>query len=247
SFSKSPISIEHINTFRAITISANVDKTKTTTNDVITHLSKNIFPQLKQQYNVNVSFGGETKEDSDSQASMKLGFIISLILIYVLLAIPLKSYTKPIIVMTVIPFGIIGAIAGHLILGVNLSILSFFGIIALSGVVVNDSLLLISTIQQYRNEGMSLEESLHITALRRFRPVILTSITTFAGLAPMLFETSFQAQFLIPMSISLGFGIFFATAITLILVPVLYFIFNDIKNIFYKEVSPEHQNNDLVV
>ncbi len=139
--------------------------------------------------------------------------------------------------MTAIPFGIIGAVIGHLLLGMTMSMLSAFGIIALSGVVVNDSLLLLTTIQQHRDEGMDIHQAITVTGVRRFRPVILTSITTFVGLMPMLFETSFQAQFLIPMAVSLGFGIIFATAITLVLIPIVYAIFADIKRLFFIEVQ----------
>lgn len=237
SFARSPTSIEHIDGRRALTVSANVNKAQTSVEAVIAALSADTLKQVEKHHAVSITFGGETEEDAKASASMQLGFIISLVMIYVLLAIPLKSYLRPLIIMSVIPFGVIGAIIGHLLLGMTLSMLSVFGIIALSGVVVNDSLLLMSSIQQYRAEGMAVRKAITVTGVRRFRPVILTSITTFAGLIPMLFETSFQAQFLIPMAVSLGFGILFATTITLLLVPVLYAITHDIKQLFFVEVK----------
>lgn len=237
SFAHSPTSIEHINGQRVLRVSANVNKAQTSVESVISALSDSIIPKIVQRYGVSIELGGETEEDAKAATSMQLGFIISLVMIYILLAIPLKSYMPPLIIMSVIPFGIIGAILGHLLLGMTMSMLSAFGIIALSGVVVNDSLLLISTIQQHRAEGMSVRESIIVTGMRRFRPVILTSITTFAGLMPMLFETSFQAQFLIPMAVSLGFGILFATTITLLLVPVLYVISHDVKRALFVKVG----------
>ena len=143
-----------------------------------------------------------------------MGFLMALIGIFALLAIPFRSYSQPLLIMVAIPFGMIGAVLGHLIMGFSLSILSIFGIVALSGVVVNDSLLLIDTVNNKRREGADLLSSLLDGGTRRFRPILLTSLTTFFGLTPMILETSVQAQFLIPMAISLGFGILFATGIT---------------------------------
>ena len=148
---------------------------------------------------------------------------MALLLIYALLAIPFRSYVQPLIVMLGIPFSIIGALAGHLLLGYGLSIVSMFGIVALAGVVVNDSLVLIVATNRIREEQrVSLSEAVIQGAMNRFRPIVLTSLTTFFGLAPMIFETALQARFLIPMAISLGFGILFGTVIILILVPCVY-------------------------
>ncbi|MBS9777702.1 MAG: efflux RND transporter permease subunit [Gammaproteobacteria bacterium] len=234
-FSESASIIKRINSKRAVIVYANVTKRITSSEDILAALEETTFDTLKQKYAVDITLGGEAEDGAKSDKSMITGFIVSLALIYALLAIPLKSYSKPIIIMSVIPFGIIGAIGGHLLLGMNVSTLGMFGVIALSGVVVNDSLLLINTIQQHRDEGHNVFKSIQITGVRRFRPIILTSITTFVGLVPLLFETSFQAQFLIPMAVSLGFGILFATMITLILVPVIYCIFDDIKHVFFKQ------------
>ena len=167
--------------------------------------------------------------------SMIRGFLMALFLIYTLLAVPFRSYLQPFIVMSAIPFGFVGAILGHLIMGFDLSILSMFGMVALTGVVVNDSLLLISFINTKREEGKELREAIVEAAKRRFRPIILTSLTTSLGLTPIILEKSMQAQFLIPMAVSLGFGILFATFITLLLVPSLYLVLEDLVKPFRKE------------
>ena len=156
------------------------------------------------------------------------GFVLAMLGIFVLLAIPFGSYTQPLIVMIAVPFGIIGAILGHMIMGYSLSIMSLMGIIALSGIVVNDSLILIDYSNTLKKKGSSPFQAIHMAGIRRFRPIILTSLTTFGGLAPMIFETSRQARFMIPMALSLGYGILFATGITLVLVPSLSMILEDI-------------------
>ena len=157
-------------------------------------------------------------------------------MIFVLLAIPFRSYSQPLLIMSAIPFGIVGAVLGHLLMGYNLSLLSMFGMVALAGVVVNDSLLLIDLANRNRRSGLDSHDSLVEAATRRFRPILLTSLTTFFGLSPMIVETSVQAQFLIPMAISLGFGILFATGITLLLIPALYLVLDDIRRaIGFKE------------
>jgi multidrug efflux pump subunit AcrB len=162
-------------------------------------------------------------------------FIISvsgaLVVIYALLAIPFRSYIQPLIVMSAIPFGAVGAILGHLLMDYNLSLISVMGIIALGGVVVNDALVMIDYANARRDQGVSAFQAMVAAGVRRFRPILLTTITTFGGLAPMIFETSRQARFLIPMAISLGYGILFATAITLLLVPSLYVIMDDVARL----------------
>ena len=160
------------------------------------------------------------------------GLLFAALAIYAMLAIPFKSYAQPLIIMIAIPFGVVGAIIGHLIMGYSLSVLSLFGIVALSGVVVNDSLVLIDFANRRRREGMNGHDAILQAALQRFRPILLTTLTTCGGLAPMILETSRQARFLIPMAISLGFGILFATMITLILVPCLYMAIEDVLGLF---------------
>jgi len=183
-------------------------------------------------------FSGERRERNESLGSLKTNFVLAMLAIYGLLAIRFRSYAQPLIVMSAIPFGIVGAVWGHVLMGFvfmtkfNLSILSMFGIVALSGVVVNDSLIMINLINKERQRGVKLKDVVRDCATRRFRPIILTSLTTFLGLTPMLLERSLQARFLIPMAISLGFGVLFATLITLLLVPSLYMMLEDAKRKF---------------
>ena len=159
------------------------------------------------------------------------GFAIALFCIYALLAVPFRSFTQPLVVMSAIPLGMIGAVLGHLIMGHNLSLLSLFGIVGLAGVVVNDALVLIDATNRIRSQGADAHEAITRAGALRFRAIILTSLTTFAGLTPILLERSLQAQFLIPMAISLGFGVLFATSITLLLVPCGYMILEDGHNL----------------
>ncbi len=222
--------ITRANRRRVVNVMADVNEKIADTDKILNKLKNGYLKELKENYpGLSYSFEGQSKEKRDSMKSMITGFWIALLLIYILLAIPFNSFKIPIVIMTAIPFGIIGAIWGHVLLGYDLSLLSFFGIVALTGVLVNDSLVLIDAIYQFKKEKPnSTKTDLAIEACRkRFRPVILTSITTFGGLMPMIFEKSVQAKFLIPMAISLGFGVMFATGITLILIPSLYLIFED--------------------
>ena len=175
---------------------------------------------------------GELKEQAEAFGSIYYGLGFALLGIYALLAIPFKSYVQPFIVMGVIPFSIIGALMGHMIMGMTLSISSVLGILALTGVVVNDSLVLVDYTNRRRREGMPLGDAIRKAGGARFRPILLTSLTTFSGLLPLMFEKSTQAQFLIPMAVSLGYGILFATLLSLVLVPVSYLILEDVKRIF---------------
>ena len=170
-----------------------------------------------------------------------MSFAVTLLILYATLAIPFKSYLQPLSVMLAIPFGIFGALLGHLLMGYSLSLISILGIIALSGIVVNDSLVMIVYANELRDKGYTALEAILGGAMRRFRPILLTTLSTFGGLAPMIFETSIQAKFLIPMAISLGYGILFATAITLILLPCLYLALDDLSQQF----SSSHSNELL--
>ena len=203
------------------------------TEQVLATVRASILPNLIAEYpGLSCSFQGHQEDMRESLASLRNGFILALLMIYVLLGIPFRSYIQPLIVMTSIPFGIIGAVLGHLIMGYSLSVISMMGLIALSGVVVNDALVLIEYANRLRSSGTTPHDAMLAAGVRRFRPVLLTTITTFGGLAPMIFETSRQARFMIPMALSLGYGILFATAITLLLVPCLYLIIEDLKRIF---------------
>jgi multidrug efflux pump subunit AcrB len=157
------------------------------------------------------------------------GFLFALIAIFGLLAVVFRSYAQPIIIMAVIPFGMVGAVLGHVVMGYDLSLMSMMGVVALSGVVVNDSLILVDAANGFRASGMARREAIVAGGARRFRPILLTSLTTFFGLIPMITETSMQARFLIPMAISLGFGVLLATVICLILVPSAYAVVDDVK------------------
>ena len=221
---------------RSINIVADVDLTKANANEILAKFEKDhISPLLKDYPSVNYSFEGEQREQRDTLGSLFKNFALALFVVYVLLAVPFKSYLQPLIIMSAIPFGFTGAVIGHLVMGMNLAVLSIIGIVALSGVVVNDSLVMVDFINRYKREdGKSNLEAAMAAGPRRFRPILLTSVTTFVGLFPLLIEKSVQAKFLVPMAISLAFGVLFATLITLILVPTSYMVIEDIKGIFYK-------------
>ncbi len=199
------------------------------TSVVQTSLEESVLPSLVEDYpGLSYSFEGFQADISESLNALVMGLGLALLVCYALLTMPFKSYVQPLIVMMAIPFGIVGAILGHLLMGYSLSVMSLMGIVALSGVVINDSLILIDYANRLRREGASAQEAVHRAGIRRFRPILLTTLTTFGGLAPMIFETSRQAKFMIPMALSLGYGIVFATAITLVLVPSLYLLMEDL-------------------
>ena len=196
-------------------------------------LEASVLPSLVEDYpGLSYSFEGFQADIKESMSALIGGFVLAMIISYALLAIPFRSYAQPLVVMMAIPFGIVGAVLGHLLMGYSMSIISLMGIIALSGVVVNDSLILITYANTLRGEGLSAEEAIHKAGIRRFRPILLTTMTTYGGLAPMIFETSRQARFMIPMAVSLGYGIVFATLITLVLVPSLYLLVEDAQSAF---------------
>ena len=204
------------------------------TSDVVS----TVIPDLLERYpQVDFELQGNSREQAEALTSLAMGMLFALFAIYTLLAIPLKSYSQPLIIMSVIPFGIVGAIIGHLLLGKAVSVLSICGIIALSGVVVNDSLIMVDFVNRARREGHRLVDAAISAGTQRFRAIILTSLTTFMGLMPIVLERSLQAQIVIPMAISLAFGILFATVITLLLVPSLYLILDDIKSMFRRKKS----------
>ena len=230
----SPTEYSHFNRDRTLTVSADLDKNAID----VEAIKRSTLDFLKEQSNsfptVFFEFEGEAKEQADAFGSLLVGVLAVLLVIYSLLAIPFKSYWQPLIVMSIIPLGFVGAILGHMIMGINLSLLSFMGMLALTGVVVNDSLVLVDYINRKRRQGSKLLSAVLTAGAARFRPVMLTSITTFAGLTPILAEKSTQAEFLKPMAVSLAFGIMFATIITLIIVPINYILFNEIGNLIKK-------------
>ena len=219
--------ITRIDKKRSSTVTGDADLKVSNPNAIMAEIKQEggFLEKLKQKYpSIKSSPDGVAKEMAELGVGLMKGFIIALLFIYMLMAVPLKSYTQPLIIMMVIPFGITGAILGHWITGYTMSMISMFGVIALAGVVVNDSLVMVDFINKYRLAGHSILEAALEAGTRRFRAILLTSLTTFFGLVPMLMETSLQAQVIIPMAISLAFGILFATVITLILIPVWYVI-----------------------
>ena len=221
----SPPAVRRRDGQRVVTVTADVDPTVISGGEANSILADSILADLTAVYpDLTYTFGGEQQEQLESLGALYRGFAIALLMIFVLLAIPLRSYTKPFIIMAVLPFGFIGVILGHLVLGVALSAVSFMGIFGLSGVAVNDSLVMIDFIDQKLREGVPIRTAIIEGAKGRFRPIMLTSVTTFLGFTPLILERSIQAQFLIPFAASLGFGILFTTAIVMMVVPALYTI-----------------------
>ena len=215
---------------RTVTVSADIDPQIVEPGEIIREISSDFIPPLLARYpGVSYRLEGASQEQMDFVRNITMASVAALFLIYALIAIPLRSYVQPLIIMSVIPFGMIGALLGHWIMGAALSMFSLFGLIALAGVVVNDSLIMISFINEARRAGRPLYQVVIESGTQRFRAIILTSLTTAAGLLPIILEKSVQAQFVIPMAISLGFGILFATVITLFLVPSLYLLERDLR------------------
>ncbi len=219
---------------RIINVTANVEPERDTP-ILIQALNETYIPQLEQKYpELQVSYQGRQAETKESSQSLMASFLLVLAVLYVMLAIPFASYTQPLIIMLAIPFGIVGAFLGHMLLGYSLSMVSALGIVALCGVVVNDTLVMVDYSNIMRKEGHPPLEAIILAATRRFRPIFLTTATTFGGLAPMIYETSIQAKFMIPMAISLGYGILFSTVISLVFVPAIYMMLEDAKSFFHK-------------
>ena len=218
---------------RIIAVTADVDESTATTSTIMAEVLSRELPRLMQQYpGLSYALEGEELAIQESLEALGIGFVFALLGIYGLLAVPFRSYVQPVLVMLSIPFGAIGALLGLMLFGYNLSMISMLGIIALSGVVINDSLVLVVTANTIRTtQQLSAGEAIRQAGTRRFRPILLTSLTTFFGLTPMIFETSVQARFLVPMAISLGFGILFATVIILVLLPASYLILEDLKQL----------------
>jgi multidrug efflux pump subunit AcrB len=233
---KSPAFIRRYDRERAVRVSAEVDKEHYEPGKIQADIMQRELPEVLAMHpGVRSKLSGTSQQQIDIQKDLVRGGLFAVFLIYALMAIPLRSYAQPLIIMSVIPFGTIGALAGPLILGIPVSMTSYFGIIALAGVVVNDSLILVDFINRGREAGVKLSDAVQDAARTRFRAILLTSLTTFLGLAPItIFETSLQAQLVIPMAASLAFGILFATVITLFLIPSLYLILDDFKQ-WWKE------------
>ncbi|ABO22637.1 efflux RND transporter permease subunit [Shewanella loihica] len=225
-------SITRVDGRRAITVIANANKNVVEPSKVVGEIQKDFLPYLESKYrHISTTLDGGSADEQSAMIGLIQGFFFAMFTIYALMAIPLKSYSQPLIIMSVIPFGIIGALFGHFILGLSMSVLSLCGIVALAGVVVNDSLILVDFVNRARAQGLPLKDAAIDAGCYRFRAIILTSMTTFVGLVPIILERSLQAQIVIPMATSLAFGILFSTVVTLVLVPVLYIILNDIRQL----------------
>jgi multidrug efflux pump subunit AcrB len=224
-------SIRRVDGRRTVTVSADVTP-RSRTEPIISSLNAEVLPLLMNRYpGLSFSYEGRQADTRESVAGLFRGLLVALLAIYALLAIPFRSYVQPLIIMFSIPFAMIGAVLGHLIMGYSLSVMSLFGMVALTGLVINGSLVLINFANKRRQTGQGPMEAVHWAAIQRFRPILLTSLTTFGGLAPMIFETSRQARFLIPMALSLGYGTLFASFILLFMVPAAYMILEDVRGV----------------
>lgn len=222
--------IKRVDRGRAINVTADVDESRATPSAVVADLAAHVLPTILAAHpGVSATFEGQQAEQRQTIGGLTDGFILALLVIYALLAIPLRSYGQPIVIMMAIPFGLVGAVWGHMIVGLDLTILSMFGLVALAGVVVNDALVMVDFINRRRSTHGALQLAVRDAGMARFRPIMLTSLTTFAGLSPLMLERSMQARFLIPMAVSLAFGVVFATGITLVLIPAGYLVMEDLK------------------
>ncbi len=207
-------------------MSSDLDENVANAAEIVADLQADFVPKLLEEFpTVRVRWEGQQEQRAESLGSLAGGFVVALMVMFVLLAIEFKSAVQPALVMLIIPFGMLGAVVGHLIMGIPLTLFSMYGIVALTGIVVNDSIVLIDFINSRVRAGMPIDEALHESGVRRFRPVMLTTITTIGGLIPILLESSIQAQILIPMATSIAYGELFATIVVLYLVPVTYSLY----------------------
>jgi multidrug efflux pump subunit AcrB len=227
---RSPTEINRDDGRRIATVTGELAFGVASSRPVMASLTRDILPEMRESFpGVESRFSGQAQELNDNLSSLGPMYLVAMLLMFAMIAIPFRSYLQPLVVMAAVPFGIVGAVIGHLVMGFELSMVSAFGIIALSGIVVNDSLVLVDSVNRYRAEGMTLIPSVIEGSARRLRPIVLTSLTTFMGLAPMILEDSAAARFLVPMAISLGFGALFVTAIALLVVPCLYVMAEDVR------------------
>ena len=223
----------------AVRVSADVDASVNNANEVTDDLSNSVLPRIATDHGVEFGFEGRRADQENTLRDMRHGGMIALAMIYLVLAWVFASYGWPLVVMAAIPFGLVGAIAGHWLMGIDLTILSLFGLFGLSGIVINDSIILVVFYKQLRSSGMRMADAIVEAACQRLRAVLLTSLTTIGGLLPLLFETSLQAQFLIPMAVSISFGLAFATFLVLLVIPSLLRIHEDLAGwLWGREVDP---------
>ena len=239
--------INRLDQRRSITISADVNEDTANARNIVKAMQGDFVKGLNASYpNVQVRWEGQQEQTRESMVSLIKASGIALIVMYALLTFQFKSYLQPVLILMIIPFGIVGAILGHVVHGIPLTLFSFFGLVALTGVVVNDSIVLIDFINARVRSGMSINEALLEAGRRRFRPVLLTSATTIAGLLPILLETSFQAQFLVPMAVSIAFGLLLATVLVLLLVPTFYRIYSDLLRVVHAPLRSDTENEQDV-
>jgi len=223
--------LKHAEGHLAVEVTASVDARQNNTNLIIESLQQSVMPELAARYGIHYSFEGRSADQAETLADMRTGVMVGLVLIYLILAWVFASYGWPLVVMAAIPFGLVGALFGHFVMGIDLTILSLFGLFGLSGIVINDSIILVSFYQKLMEQGMQQFDALVEASCQRLRAVLLTSLTTIAGLMPLLFETSLQAQFLIPMATAIAFGLIFSTVLVLLIIPVLLSYHEDIQRL----------------
>ena len=240
--------IRHENGERSVTVYANMDYSKNDLAVVLKELDNKVVPAVLAQVDgVSRSYGGQSEEVGKMIDSMTYSMIIALVIMFTILMFLMKSYLQTILIMSLIPLGIIGAVMGHYIMGIPISILSFLGIVALAGIIINDSVVLVDKYNRSIAEGMGVYDALIEAGMKRFRPILLTTITTAAGLAPIILLTSEQGQFLVPMAVSVAFGLLFGTFITLLMLPSALFVINDVRLFFNrkkdrKKLEPAFRN-----
>ena len=230
-------SVRHADGRLAVTVTGDVDSAVSNANTVLENFRSNNMQSLSAQWGVQFSMEGRQADQKETITDMRRGAMLALIMIYLVLAWVFGSYGWPLVVMAIIPFGLVGAFWGHVFLGLDLTVLSLFGFFGLAGIVVNDSIILVIFFRQLRQQGMALREAVIEAACKRLRAVLLTSLTTIGGLTPLFFETSLQAQFLIPMATSIAFGLAFSTLLVLLLVPVLLYSYERMLNWFSKSAE----------
>lgn len=224
--------LRHTDSQLAIHITATVDSVVNNNNVILDDMKKAFLPEISSKYGVKVGYEGRAEEQADTMSDMAQGTLLAFIMIYLVLAWVFSSYGWPLVVMAAIPFGLIGALIGHWLLGIDLTILSLFGIFGLSGIVVNDSIILVTFFKQLTESGMPTQQAIIEASTQRLRAVLLTSLTTIAGLTPLLFETSLQAQFLIPMAVSMSFGLMFSTVLVLLVIPAMLAVYERVADKF---------------
>jgi multidrug efflux pump subunit AcrB len=228
-------SIKRENRRRLVTLSADVNRRVANAEEISRLFEKEVFPALRAKYpGVEFSTEGQAQEWRDSLSGLKIGFTLAALANYIIIATQFRSYIQPLIILVTIPFGFVGAILAHLLFSLPLTMMSMFGLVALSGIVVNDAIVMIDCVNRMLSEGMPVGKALAEAGKRRFRAVLLTTFTTFCGLMPIIFERSMQAIFLIPMAVTIAFGVAFATLLTLILVPCLFMVMNDLRRLFHR-------------